>query len=65
MLEEQKAQEVAVNVRVDQTEIDDMMRKFERICGLLREANSLVDKLAAKEKGINIRLELDGRPLSE
>lgn len=54
-----EVQEVLVRVHVDQTEIDEMLGKFERIRDLMKEANSLAGELASGEKTINISFECD------
>ena len=55
-----EAQEVLVRAHVDQTDIDEMMGKFERIRDLMKEANSLAGELASSEKTIKINFECDG-----
>lgn len=56
-MDKHQTPEVKVKVHIDQTEIDEMMRKFERIRDLMNEANSLVRELASEEKIVKIRFE--------
>lgn len=52
--------EVVVKVRIDQTELDEVMRKCERIRDLTKEASSLAGELASEEKTVKINFECDG-----
>ncbi len=54
------AQEVVVSVRIDQTDLDEVLRKCERIRDLVKEASSLAEELASREKTIKINFECDG-----
>lgn len=56
-MDKRKTPKVKVKVHIDQTEIDEMMRKFERIRDLMNEANSLAHELASEEKVVKIRFE--------
>jgi len=47
-------QKIVVGAHIDQTEIDEVLDKAERIRDLIKEANSLVGELASRE--INIEL---------
>jgi len=56
-MSEEKAQEVVVSVRIDQTDLDEVLRKLERIRDLTKEANSLAGELASEERVVDIRFE--------
>lgn len=46
---EKEIPEVEVKVRIDQTDLDDTLKKLERIRDLMKEANSLAGELASSE----------------
>lgn len=48
-MSEEKAQEVVVHVHIDQTDLDEVVRKIERIHNLTKEANSLAGELASQK----------------
>lgn len=50
-----KKDDAAIKVKCDMTEIAEVEKCVERLVGLLKEANTLVDELASKK----IRLEMD------
>ncbi len=56
-MNDEKPQEVIVKVRIDQTDLDEMIRKIQHICELTREANSLAGELASKETVLKLQLE--------
>ncbi len=56
-MNDEKPQEVIVKVRIDQTDLDEMIRKIQHICELTREANSLAGELASKDMAIELQFE--------
>ncbi len=56
-MNDEKPQEVIVKIRIDQTDLDEVMRKIERIRDLTKEANSLAGELASKETVLKLQLE--------
>lgn len=49
--------EVTLKTKIDQTALDEVMRKIERIRDLMKEANGLAAEISAKEITLNLRLE--------
>lgn len=56
-MDNEKPQEVVVNIRIDQTDLDEVLRKIEHICDLTKEANSLAGELASTETVLKLQLE--------
>lgn len=52
-----KNHEVTVYTHIDQTELDEVMRKAERVRDLMKEANSLIGEMASKEISLTLQLE--------
>jgi len=59
-MSDEKPQEVVVNVRIDQTDLDEVMKKIERIHDLAKEANLLAGELASEETVLNFRFKFEG-----
>lgn len=51
-----KTHEVTVHTCIDQTELDEVMRKAERVRDLMKEANSLIGEMASKEISLTLQL---------
>lgn len=56
-MSDNQAQEVTVKICIDQTDLDEVLQKLERIRNLTKEANSLAGELASEEKVVNIRVD--------
>lgn len=56
-MSEENFSEVVVKVRIDQTDLDEILHKLERIRDLTKEANSLAGELASEE--VNLKINID------
>ena len=56
-----------IQIKVDTSELDDVLKKVEKLSEALLEANALLDELASKVtwKTINIPVEIDAKAVSE
>ncbi len=56
-MSEENAQKVVVDVHIDQTDLDEVMQKTERIRDLVKEARLLAGELSSKEINLKLRVE--------
>lgn len=56
-MDETKSNEITVKARIDTTDLDEVIKKAERLNALLKEASSLAGELASME--INLSLNVD------
>ena len=56
VMKKKKYIKIKVEPKIDMTEIDETIKKAERLSRLLKEANSLADELASKTIRLNVEI---------